>query len=64
MQKTVAWHSTAERVYHNDLQCRVGAAVPDEVRRDGTGGKKLCEDCARLAAKGASALLASPAPNP
>lgn len=53
MRKTVPWHSVAERVYHNNLQCRPGAAIPEGARREGTGGKKLCEDCARLAAKSA-----------
>jgi hypothetical protein len=49
MQKTVAWHSVAERVYHNDLRCTAGSAIPADLRREGTGGKKICPDCARFA---------------
>ena len=58
MQKTLPWHSVAERIYHNNLQCRSGGAISDSARREGSGGKRLCEDCARLNAKATPARRA------
>jgi hypothetical protein len=35
------------RVHHNDTDCRVGRDIPDNERRDGDGGYRLCKDCPR-----------------
>lgn len=35
----------AKRVYHNNLNCRAGRDIPQNERRPGTGGYRLCEDC-------------------
>lgn len=36
-----------KRVHHNDTNCKVGRDIPENERRDGTGGYRLCEDCPR-----------------
>jgi hypothetical protein len=36
------------RVYHDDSACHPGRDIPPHERRFGTGGYRLCEDCARL----------------
>ncbi len=34
-----------KRIYHDDDQCRVGGAIPQNERRNGTGGYRQCQDC-------------------
>jgi hypothetical protein len=46
--KTRPWHSILSNVYHNNSECNTGNNIEAENRRDGTGGKRLCEECARL----------------
>jgi hypothetical protein len=48
MNKTVPWHSTAERIYHNNTRCKLGMAIAADARREGSGGKRLCPECERL----------------
>lgn len=52
MTKIVSFYSVnevkkpeAKRVYHNDNTCPPGRDIPQNERRDGTGGYRLCEDC-------------------
>ena len=42
------WHSVKEDVYHNNTKCTEGNNIERENRREGTGGKRLCQHCARL----------------
>jgi len=42
-----------QRVYHNSSACPSGRDIPLNERRTGAAGYKLCDDCARLNAKGA-----------
>jgi hypothetical protein len=42
------WHSTKQAVYHNNLGCHTGNNIEIEFLRQGTGGKALCLECARL----------------
>ena len=54
MAKVPAFYSVNEankpankQVYHNDNACPPGRDIPQNERRTGTGGYRLCEDCAR-----------------
>lgn len=38
----------AQRVHHNNDACPEGRDIPQNERRDGTVGYRLCEDCRRL----------------
>lgn len=48
MAKKAAWHSIKQDVYHNDTNCNTGNNIETENLRSGTGGKRLCAECARL----------------
>jgi hypothetical protein len=40
------------RVHHNNGACPPGRDIPSWERRLGTGGYRLCDDCARLNREG------------
>ena len=42
------YHSRQSTVYHDNDDCPDFAAIRDEDRIEGTGGKPLCRKCARL----------------
>jgi MIP family channel proteins len=42
------WHSINSDIYHNNPNCQTGSSIEAENIRQGTGGKRLCEECARL----------------
>jgi hypothetical protein len=42
------WHSVNSDIYHNNPDCQTGGMIDPENIRPGTGGKRLCEECARL----------------
>jgi MIP family channel proteins len=42
------WHSVNSDIYHNNPDCQTGGMIDPENIRQGTGGKRLCEECARL----------------
>ena len=44
----VAWHSSRSGVYHNNTLCDGGNRIRPERLEPGTGGRRLCEQCARL----------------
>jgi hypothetical protein len=46
--KTSPWHSIKSGVHHNDTDCHTGNNIEWENKRPGTGGKPLCDDCAKL----------------
>lgn len=51
MSKVSAWHSKLPndpRVYHNDTDCNTGNNIETENRVEGTGGRPLCAECAKL----------------
>ena len=48
MAKGSPWHSVKETVHHNNSNCEAGRAIEKRYRREGTGDKPLCEECARL----------------
>lgn len=53
MAKTKPWHTIKKDprkkdVYHNDTSCTEGNNIERENRREGTGGRPLCEHCERL----------------
>jgi hypothetical protein len=35
----------ANRVYHNNSTCPPGRDIPQDERRSGNGGYRLCHDC-------------------
>jgi hypothetical protein len=47
--KTTPFHSILMHVHHNNTSCTEGNNIEKQYRRDGTGGKPLCQHCARLA---------------
>jgi hypothetical protein len=55
MPKMAEFYSTNEsnkpagsRVHHNNSACAPGRDIPQNERRTGTGGYRLCDDCQRL----------------
>ena len=46
--KKSPWHSIKQNVHHNDTDCNTGNNIEPENLRQGTGGKPLCAECARL----------------
>ena len=52
MTTTYPWHSIKQPVHHNNTECNTGNNIEEENRREGTGGKPLCEECADLNAEG------------
>jgi len=48
---TLPWHptrATDRAVYHDDTGCSEAAAIEQQYRRPGMGGRPPCEDCARV----------------
>ena len=52
MPKTSPWHSIKTDVHHNNTKCNTGNNIEAENRREGTGGKRLCSECADLNSQG------------
>lgn len=50
MAKVAAFHSKlpGTDVYHNDSRCTVGDNIESYNRVSGTGGHRLCKQCANL----------------
>ena len=51
MAKVSAWHSKLPNdpfVHHNNTDCNTGNNIEKENRVEGTGGRPLCKECARL----------------
>lgn len=55
MSKVAAFHSINEankpaghRVHHNDDTCGPGKEIPRHEKVTGTGGYRLCDDCAKI----------------
>jgi len=42
------WHSIKQNVHHDNTRCTEGNNIETENIRQGTGGKPLCDHCARL----------------
>jgi Major intrinsic protein len=42
------WHSVNSDIYHDNPDCQTGNSIAPENIRQGTGGNRLCEECARL----------------
>lgn len=53
MPRTSPWHSIKSDVHHDNTNCNTGDNIESENRREGTGGKPLCSECAELNAQGA-----------
>ena len=50
--RTYPWHSIKRPVHHNNTECTEGNNIEPKYRREGTGGKPLCDHCKRLNAQG------------
>jgi hypothetical protein len=48
LQSEGLWHSVNGVVYHNHPNCKRGNSIEAKNVRQGTGGKPLCGECARL----------------
>ncbi len=46
------WHSVGAAVYHNNPNCNTSNSIEPENVRQGTGGKRLCEEYQRLNSAG------------
>lgn len=46
-----AWHSVDSDVYHDNRDCKTGNNIETANIRPGTGGRRHCEECARLASR-------------
>lgn len=42
-------HVEGATCYHDNYDCRILQQIPSDLRIRGTGGMKLCEECAELA---------------
>jgi hypothetical protein len=51
MPQVAPFHSIKEPHYHNNSKCGPGSEIPPHNRVQGTGGKPLCKDCAKLNAE-------------
>jgi hypothetical protein len=49
------YHAKGEQVYHNWEHCPVGSKIPTAQRESGTGGMRLCKDCAERSKRKAQA---------
>jgi hypothetical protein len=52
MAKVAPFHSVkpnAPNVHHNNTSCTEGNNIERENKRQGSGGRPLCQHCARLA---------------
>ena len=56
------WHSANSDIYHDNPGCQSGRTIAPENVRQGTGGNRLCEECARL--DRAAAPVAAPVGDP
>ena len=45
----IAWHSVRSHCYHTSSQCTSGDDIEPENYRSGTGNKRQCGQCTRLA---------------
>ena len=54
MSQVAPFHSArqGETVYHNNNKCTEGNNIESYNLRQGTGGLRLCEKCAKLNAEG------------
>lgn len=59
MPKVAEFHSINEvkkpekdRVHHNNSTCPPGRDIPQHERKPGSGGYRLCDDCARFDREG------------
>jgi hypothetical protein len=41
------WNSTKSDVYHNNSSCETGDNIEQANVQQGTGGKRLCDECER-----------------
>ena len=48
MAKVEPWHSAISDVYHDNTACADGRNIDLENLRGGSGGRPLCEICARF----------------
>ncbi len=48
IMKKSPWHSIKQDVHHNNTECNTGNNIETENKREGTGGKPLCSECANL----------------
>lgn len=50
MPKTNPWHSTrpGETVHHDNTKCTEGNNIESRYRKEGTGGRPLCQHCKKL----------------
>ena len=52
MPRAYPWHSIKENHHHDNSKCGPGSEIPPNNRVNGTGGKPLCRDCAKLNSEG------------
>ena len=51
MPRVSPWNSMKQDVFRNNTECNTGNNIERENLRPGTGGKRLCQECAILNAQ-------------
>lgn len=52
MAKISPWHSIKQDVHHDNTNCNAGNNIEKENLRQGTGNKRLCDECKDLDKQG------------
>jgi hypothetical protein len=47
MVRIKPWHSDKDVHHHDNSECVQGKQIPEGDRKPGTGGKPLCNECAK-----------------
>jgi hypothetical protein len=48
MPQKSPWHSIKENYHNNNTLCGPGGQIREKNKENGTGGKPLCKDCAKI----------------
>lgn len=52
LMKTQPWYSLLQNVHHDNTHCPEGKQIEKQHRCQGTGGRPLCQGCAKLGGAG------------
>lgn len=63
MAKKAPWHSDKQSIHHNNTGCNTGNDIDKENLQQGTAGKPLCKQCARLAGRHLAGTRTSATPD-
>lgn len=52
MARAKPWHSVLSYVHHVCTECKTGNDIAPRNRREGTGNRRLCDECEYLIKRG------------